>query len=190
MAGSSGTFNVELYDLGTPQSGFQVAPGGSPAQIQQINTLGSAVVAGSGGTYTGGPNLLAGNSTNGLDNFTFAGTASETVMTLTFGGTDSAVSLVAGELYALAIDPVGNNITGPYSSIWWQRGGLTTVSGADNQAEGLNEDGVDGMQVFEGKSTVRDFDLAITEVVPEPASISLVALGAVGLFSRRRNKTA
>jgi hypothetical protein len=181
MAGSSGTFNVELYDLGAPQSGFQVATGGSPAQIQQVNTLGTAPAAGSAGTYNGGTNLLTAG-----DQITFGGTATDTLMLLSFGGTDSNVQLVAGELYMLALDPT-NNLTA--SGIWWQRGGLTAVAGADNQAEGLNEDGVDGVQNFEGKSTVRDFDLAITEV-PEPASASVVALGAVGLFTRRRNKTA
>jgi hypothetical protein len=177
LSGSPMVFNVELYNLGPAQTGYQAASG-NPPQITQINTLGSPVTAGSAGTYNGGPDLLAAG-----DQFTFAGVMSgNTLETLTFGGADSSVSLIAGDIYVLSLDPTNNA-----DNTWWQRGGLP--ASAYNTGEGLNADGVDGMQAFEGKSSVRDFDLAVTEVVPEPATMALFGLGTVvGTFVLRRRK--
>jgi hypothetical protein len=59
---------------------------------------------------------------------------------------------------------------------------------AYNTGEAMNEDGVAQMQNFENKSSVRDFDTAV--VVPEPATLGLLAVGAVGLMARRRAKKA
>jgi len=175
LAGSTGSFSVELYDLGTPQSGYQSASG-SPGQIQQINGIGGAVGAGSGGTYNGGPNLLTAG-----DNFTFYGSSADSIVTLDFAET---VPLSTGQLYVLSLDPTAAVAGG--NAVSWLRGGLPAA--AYNTGEGLNADGVAGMQTFEGKTSVRNLDAAIQ--VPEPTSIALVSIAAVGLMARRRSKTA
>lgn len=164
MAGGSATFNVELYDLGPVSNypGYQAASG-NPPTITQLNGVG-------GGTY---PDLLAAN-----DQFTYAGTATDNVEVLTFQNADSAVQLNTGELYLLSLDPTANADT-----TWWQRGGLP--SAAFNTGEGMNADGVNGLQNFESKTSVRDFDTAIT-LAPEPAVVSLLGVAALGLISRRR----
>lgn len=175
MDGGTQQFNVELYDLGPAQAGYQSAPGNAP-QVTQVNDEGGAVVPSTGGTYNGGLNLLASG-----DNFTYTAVANQALVTLTFTGTDAAVALIPGELYALSLDPTSNA-----NGTWWERGGVPVA--AYNTGEGLNEDGVDGQQAFEGKTSVRDFDTAITEV-PEPTSLSLIGLGSLGLIARRRTKT-
>jgi hypothetical protein len=167
MAGSAQTFGVELYNLGTPPAGYQAASGSAPT-ITQLNDVG-------GTSY---PNLLASG-----DQVAYPGVASgENVMTLTFQNADANVPLIAGDLYALSLDPTSNA-----DGTWWQRGGLPSAN--YNTGEGLNADGVDGLQNFEGKTSVRDFDLGITETaVPEPASIGLIGMACVGLVSRRRHR--
>jgi hypothetical protein len=165
MAGAAATFNVELYNLGAASSyaGYPAAAGSAPA-ITQLNAL------------NGFPNLLAAG-----DQFVFAGVASgQTLATLTFGGADANVQLLAGDLYMLSLDPTANA-----DSTWWARGG-TPVS-AYNTGEGFNADGVSGMQNFEGKSSVRDFDMAVdVTVVPEPSTMALFSLGALAWASVRR----
>ncbi len=168
MAGSPATFNVELYNLGAAPAGFQSAPGNAAA-ITQINGVGQ------GGA--GGVNLLASG-----DQFTYAGVATgDNVEVLTFQGADAGVSLVAGNLYVLSIDP-----TASADNTWWQRGGVPVA--AFNTGEGLNADGVNGLQNFESKSSVRDLDTAITVSVPEPASFGLLAMTGLGVMARRRRR--
>jgi hypothetical protein len=182
MAGSSASFNVELYDLG-PASAIanypSATPGSAPA-ITQINNLGNVAPSFSGTTLTGGLNLLTGAG------FTFSSPGSsvensggQTLVTLTFAGTP--LNVVAGELYMLSLDPSGATADGT----WWDRGGIP-VTGF-NTGEGFNADGVAGMQDFEGKTSIRDFDLA-ADVVPEPSTIVLGVIGASSLLFRRRNK--
>jgi hypothetical protein len=179
FTGNTATFNVELYDLGPTPAGYQtgVATPYYPA-VKQINALTTPVAASSGGlpspgyTLNGGLNLLASSS------FTYTAVAGTDLVTLPFTG--SPVNLVTGELYLLSLDPTANA-----DSTWWTRGGLPVS--AYNTGEGVNADGVDGMQAFEGKTTsVRDMDLAITEAVPEPSTIALGVIGASSLLLRRR----
>jgi hypothetical protein len=122
------------------------------------------------------PNLLASG-----DQFTFNGVASgQTLQTLTFQNGDAGVSLVPGDVYVLSLDPTANA-----DGTWWNRGGVPVA--AYNTGEGLNADGVAGLQNFEGKTSVRDFDLAITEsAVPEPSTMALLSLGALAWTSMRR----
>jgi hypothetical protein len=175
LSGATMTFNVELYDMGPTPSGYPGAVGGA-APITQINNVGGAAPGGTLPTLSGGTELLTAGG-----QFTYTAAAGTVIETLTFGGTDSSVSLNTGELYLLSLDPTANADT-----TWWQRGGVP-VSGF-NGGEGLNADGVAGLQNFEGKSSIRDFDLNVT-AVPEPASMTLFGLGAlVGTFVARRRK--
>jgi uncharacterized protein (TIGR03382 family) len=170
FAGGPGSFGVELYDLGPVANypGYQAAPGNTPT-ITQLNNVGGA----------GLPNLLAAG-----DQFTFNGTGSQTLVSLAFGGADSSINLSATELYMLALDPTANA-----DGIWWVRGGVPIA--AYNTGEGMNVDGVNGYQQFEGKTSVRDFDLGIVTSsvsTPEPGTIALGVMGASALLLRRRVK--
>ncbi len=147
MSGSPASFNVELYSLGPASSfsNYPAAPGNPPA-ITQLNQVGG----------TNSPNLLTSSA-----QVSFAGVATgQTLWTLTFGGAgDTAngdVQLVVGNIYLLSLDPTANA-----DGTWWVRGAVPVA--AYNTGEGFNADGVEGLQCFEGKSSVRDFDLAITE---------------------------
>jgi hypothetical protein len=185
MAGGAATFNVELYDLGTPPAGYQSAPN-SGANITQINnlpdsppsTLTQITSSGASGTYNvATTNLLASG-----DTATFNGTSNpQALWILSFQGADASISLSPNTLYILSLDPTANA-----DNTWWERGGVPVT--AYNTGEAMNEDGVAQMQNFENKSSVRDFDTAV--VVPEPATLGLLAVGAVGLMARRRAKKA
>jgi hypothetical protein len=178
MAGAAATFNVELYNMGPAPANWPSATVGGAPTITQFNNLGGTTGSFSGATGTGGLNLLQSG-----DQATFGGTGGQTLWTLTLGGADSSVSLVAGDVYILSLDPTANA-----DGTWWVRGGVP-VSGY-NTGEGLNADGVAGMQVFEGKSSLRNLDLAVTlQPAPEPASMALLGMGAlVGTFVVRRRK--
>jgi hypothetical protein len=169
LNGAAQTFNVELYDLGAAPADF---PSGSPQGSNAGGTISSDITQYNSVT----DDLLASPVT-----FTFNGTPSSPVVeTLNFqGGTSTPLLLQTGQLYLLALDPTANA-----DGTWWQRGGLP-VTGY-NLGEGVNVDGVDGYQDFEGKTTVRDFDTDITIApVPEPSTMALFGLGALALCFAR-----
>jgi len=176
FAGAAANFNVELYDMGATPSGYPGTVGGA-APITQINNIGGAPPSGTLPTLSGGVNLLQAG-----DNVAFGGTGGTTLLTLTLGGADSNVQLNTGELYVLSLDPTGANA----DNTWWDRGGVP-ITGY-NTGEGLNADGMAGLQNFEGKSSIRDFDLGVDEV-PEPSTMALLGLGGVwGAFILRRKQ--
>lgn len=179
MAGAAATFNVELYNLGTPPSGYQAASG-SPAVVTGISGVGSGFISVNGGAYNAAPDLLQAG-----DTFTYNGVgAGDDLEVLTFQNADASVPLIAGDLYMLSLDPTANA-----DGTWWQRGGLPAA--AYNTGEGINTDGAGVFQQFESKSSVRDFDLAITEApVPEPATFGLIGIASLGLLARRRRQIA
>jgi len=172
---TSVVYNIELYDLGAVPSGYPGTVGGA-APITSLQDVGSGSVSINGGTATPAPDLL----TSG-DQFSFFGTATSQVISLTPSGADASVSLVTGELYLLAVDPVSNSAA---ANSWWQRGGVP-VAGY-NTGEGVNSDGNEAYQQFESKSSIRDFDSAVTVTVPEPASVGLMAVAGLGIMARRR----
>jgi len=177
MAGSAATFNVELYDLGAPPAGYQSTPGNAAA-VTALSGVNSGFISVNGGAYNAAPNLLASG-----DQFTFNGTATNTLQILSFQGADSGISLATGQLYMLSLDPVSNSAA---AGAYWQRGGVPVA--AYNTGEGLSADGNTAFQQFEGKTSVRDLDTAITESVPEPATLGLAAMTSVGLLIRRRRQ--
>jgi hypothetical protein len=177
MAGAPATFNVELYDLGAyPASGYPNTP-------QQINSLGNG---GSGGVNLLAWTYVAGTYTSTYDQYSFSGTASTSLQTLTFGNLDANVTLRGGELYMLSLDPTANA-----DGTWWQRGGTESANAAYDTGMGYNEDGNYGMQGFEGKgggtAGIRNFDLGVdVTAVPEPCTIALGVFGISSLLLRRR----
>jgi hypothetical protein len=176
MAGSAATFNVELYNMGPAPANWPSATVGGPATITQYNNLGGTAGSFSPPSASGGLNLLQAG-----DQLTYYGAPGQILQTLTFTGADANVSLIAGDVYILSLDPIAQS-----DGTWWVRGAIPVA--AYNTGEGLNADGVAGMQNFEGKtSSIRDFDTAITEVVPEPASMVLMGLGVLAILIRRRH---
>jgi hypothetical protein len=182
MAGSPQLFNVELYDMGSAST-YAYSTAGGNVGITQINGLGeepsnTAEIVTPSNTYddVSDPDLLAAG-----DQAQYNGIASgNNLWVLGFTGADATVSLVPGELYLLSLDPTANA-----DGTWWQRGGLST----GDTGEGLNADGSQGMQNFEGKGVsggIREFDLAVT--VPEPATFGLIGLASLGLLKRRRHQ--
>ncbi len=168
MAGATGTFSVELYDLGSASS-----LGWPPV----YNSGGTPVPSATSQLNAGGNKLSTG------DNFTTTAMASETLITLTFGGADANVTLSPGEVYMLALDPWANVNR---SGTWWSRGGNPVA--AYDTGEGMDTDSASyafAYQALGGRSTIRDLDTAI-DVVPEPSTIALGVIGASSLLLRRR----
>lgn len=158
FAGTVQVNSIELYDLGAyPASGY-------PA---------------TSATYT--PGSLTDLLTAG-DQFTYNGGASgaANVAEVTFSGADANITLNAGELYAVQIDPAAT------STAYWVRDGQLAVNG---QAYRMNQFSSGNMGAING--SIRDFGLAVTvAAVPEPGSLALMGFG--GLLSliairRRRN---
>jgi PEP-CTERM motif len=175
MAGSPQTFNVELYNFGPAPAGYQAAPNSAPF-ITQINGVGNATSQINSQAFAAAPNLLQTGDTTAYGG---AASGAQNVDVLTFEGADASVPLVAGNLYVLSLDPTTNA-----DGTWWVRGGVPIA--AFNTGEGLNADGSGGLQAFEGKSSVRDFDLGVTESVPEPATLGLIGVASLSLLARRR----
>lgn len=157
LAGGAQTYDVELYDLGAyPASGYP-ATSSSYTPGDQTDLL----TAGDSFTYNAGDG------------------GAQNVAELTFSGTDSSVTLQAGELYALELDPTTSTTS------YWVRGGVQTFTG---QAYRMNQFSSGDMGAING--AIRDFGMAVTiESVPEPTSLALFGLGGLaGAFMiRRRN---
>ncbi|MGD0745574.1 MAG: PEP-CTERM sorting domain-containing protein [Verrucomicrobiota bacterium] len=168
FAGSPMTFSISLYDLGSALGGYPAVPG----QMNFVpTTLSRSQV-----------DLLAAG-----DQFTYYGTSGQTLYTLTTG---ENVSLLANEVYAIALDP-----TASASGTWWVRGG--TPSASYSIGEGWNADSATyayAYQNFEGKAGpysagARNFDTAVTvSSVPEPTVMGLMGTGIAlgGMLIRRR----
>jgi hypothetical protein len=156
MAGNTGTFNVELYDVGSASSlGFPPIYSSEtavPSAMNQININASY----------GRPNLLSTG-----DSFTTTPMAGEELITLTFSGVDANVYLTTGEVYMLALDPTANVSRG---STWWSRD--TYPVAAYDTGMAMNEDSASyayAYQALGGRSTIRDLDTAVYVSATPPA---------------------
>lgn len=158
LAGSAQTYDVELYDLGAyPASNYPVTSATyTPGSLTSLLTTGAKF------TYNGG---AAG---------------AQNVAQLAFSGVDANITLQAGELYALQLDPTTS------ATAFWARDGVQTVNG---QAYRMNQFSAGNMGALNG--AIRDFGLAVTLApVPEPGSIALFGLGGLlSLFAIRRRKS-
>jgi hypothetical protein len=120
------------------------------------------------------------------DTFTLGSSANVSLVTLTFGGADATQVLSPGNVYLLSLDPT----SAAGGTTFWLRGGFTDA--AYNTGEGMNTDSSSNAlayQNFEGKTTIRDFDTAVTEV-PEPSSLAVISVGALLGTSRVRRRKA
>lgn len=171
MAGSSETFDINLYDLGSVASFNAGTAGVYPIVPAQLNF---------------GDDLL-----NTSDQFAYAANTGQNLYTLSLGS--EGINLQTGEVYAFTLDPTDSSA----SSVWWVRGG--TPNASYGNGEGWNTDSASygfAYQNFEGKagpysSGGRSFDMAVTvSPIPEPTSLALLGMGALAgaMVIRRRNR--
>ncbi len=158
FAGTTQIANIELYDLGPyPASGYPATSATyTPGSLTDLLTAGDQF------TYHGG-NAGAAN-----------------VAEVVFSGADANITLNAGELYAVQIDPTAT------PDMFWVRDGQLPVNG---QAYRMSQFSTGTMGAING--SIRDFGLAVTVApVPDPGSIALVGLGGLlSLFVVRRRKS-
>lgn len=196
------TINIALYDAGSAGATTANAAAGSVGNASPLTGQGSAGYTGGVGGGTPGTNSTTfggggnGTTTNGGHyintttnlltdgsglTMTGYGTnpnatgAMSAILDFQLSGVDS-VSLVAGEEYVFQVSPV----TG---SLFYDR------NGASSAAFYPYGEAFKGQESLNGNSQ-RSFALGVVVAVPEPASLSLVSLGALSLLARRRGNLA
>jgi len=169
LAGSTtaGTLSLHLYDV----------TGGSG--VTGANLLGS------GGFYIPGTDLFGNGS--GLS-FSVSGTGGEQqyIFSLSNGSTSDQVSLIAGDVYALEIwTPAAI----PQNNFQWYRGGSVATDGqmmgSHDSLSSVSRNTIAALGLAGGAP--RTASLALY-AVPEPATMALLGLGALGALVIRRRK--
>jgi T5SS/PEP-CTERM-associated repeat protein len=160
----SGTGTITLYSLGT-----LYLQGDSSITAATLNSTGGALnITGTGNTLTGNLTLDSASSTTMLLNSTDDYAHLNVTGTLTAAG---ALTLNLGGAYTPAnndsFDLFDGTITGAFASI------SPAPAGFSWNTQHLYDDGTIALQA-----------------VPEPAMLSLISLGALGLLSRRRRRIA
>jgi hypothetical protein len=159
-------------------SSIQLTVSGAPAALNLfLYDVGPVSGYSQGGSATFNPATAVNLLSAGLSaSYQGGAGGAANVMQLTFSGLD-AVSLAANEYYAFAIEPAsggtmywlrGGNTPNPYGQLYR----LNQFSGAPGQYGAIN-------------GGVREAGFAVT-VVPEPASMALLGLGAAALVVIRR----
>jgi len=158
FSGGATTLGVFIFDLG-PASGYTVA---TSSTFTPSYNGGAADLLPSGLQFT--YNAGDGGTLNIADaNFTGTG-----------------INLLAGEEYAVALEPTAN------PSLQWSRSGLLSPNPPD-QGYRYNQFGGGTGQYGAINGTIRVFSLAVT-VVPEPTVMALMGAGIAltGVLIRRR----
>jgi hypothetical protein len=196
------TFNLGLYNAGSAGTTTALAGAGTVGNTSPLTGQGSAgYTQGTGGgtpgtnssTFGGNGNGTTSNSGNYINTstnlltdgagITLTGYGTNpnatgqmsAIVDFQFSGVDS-VNLVAGEEYVFDLTPTTSSVlffdrNGTYPASYYPYG-----------------EAFKGQESLNGNSQ-RSFALGVVvATVPEPASASIVALGALGLLARRRNK--
>jgi hypothetical protein len=189
---NSGAANFVLSETFTPVSNVtlnQIAILGGVSQANTALTLHLYDVTGvdkqgSSAFYNPGADLFGGGA--GLS-FTVAPVnLQQWIFALDNTGTTDQVSLTGGNTYALEIwtpAAVGQN-----NVQWYRAGAVATdgqMMGSHDSASGVSRNTIAALGLAGGAP--RTASLALY-AVPEPASLSLLSIGALGLLARRRSR--
>lgn len=169
VSAANTTLSLHLYDV----------TGGSG--VSGANLLGS------GGFYFPGTDLFGGGS--GLS-FTVGPTGEQQyVFSLSNGSTSDQVSLISGDVYALEIwtpAAVGQN------NFQWFRGGSVATDGqmlgSHDSLTSVSRNTIAALGLAGGAPRTASLALYAAAPVPEPATMALLGLGALGALVIRRRK--